>query len=237
VTIEVGRFDSLEELSRFAAELVRDEARERIEAAGRFSLALSGGRTPRRLYELLVREPIAWDRVHLFWGDERCLPPESPESNVGLAQKALLSRITIPAENVHPPRIFGPDCRGTAGEYEAELGRCFGTGDLPRFDLILLGLGEDGHVASLFPGEAALTETERWVVRVEGLTASPPLPRLTFTLPVINQARTVAFLVAGEAKRAVVEAVIGEAPEAARFPAARVKAAERLVWLVAHRPD
>jgi 6-phosphogluconolactonase len=237
VTVEVARFDSLDELSRFGVELIAGEIQERLAAQDRFSLALSGGRTPRRLYEFFARESLPWDRIHLFWGDERCLPPESPESNVGLAHESLVSRIPIPPENVHPPRIIDPDCSEAAGNYQAELERWFGPDNLPRFDLILLGLGADGHVASLFPGEAALEETERWVVRAPGRTASPPLPRLTITLPLINNARTVVFLAAGRAKGAIIEAILGQTPEADRYPASRVRPVRRLVWLLARGPD
>lgn len=238
VTIEVRRFADLAGLSRFAAELIREEATAAAARHEKFSMALSGGRTPRTLYKILIEEPfgssLPWGSMHLFWGDERCLPLESPDSNVGLAREILISRIDIPTENVHPPRLIDRDGAVAATEYQAELARFFrpGPGAWPVFDLILLGLGTDGHTASLFPGDEALNEKERWVVRVQGRTASPPMPRLTLTLPVINRARTVVFLVSGAEKLGVVEAVLGRAEAAARYPAAMVRPAGRLVWLL-----
>ncbi len=238
VIIEIRRFEDLAELSRFAANLIRQKATAAKARDEKFSMALSGGRTPRTLLKILAGEPLRsslpWRAVHLFWGDERCLPPDSPYSNVGLAREILLSRIDIPAENVHAPRLNDRDCAAVATEYQAELARFFrpAPGGWPVFDLILLGLGVDGHTASLFPQDTALDERERWVVRVEGRTASPPVPRLTLTLPVINRARTVVFLVSGAEKIEVVEAILGQAEAAARFPAAQVRPSGRLVWLL-----
>ncbi|MBU0514031.1 MAG: 6-phosphogluconolactonase [Proteobacteria bacterium] len=238
MTIEIRRFNDLAGLSRFAAEMIHQEATAAAALDKKFSMALSGGRTPRTLYNLLAEEPfgpsLPWGSVHLFWSDERCLPPDSPDSNVGLAREVLISGINIPAENVHQPRLSDHDCAVAAAEYEAELARFFRPepGAWPVFDLILLGLGMDGHTASLFPGDAALNDNERWVTRVDGKTASPPMPRLTLTLPVINSARTVVFLVSGDEKLGVVEAILGRAEAATRYPAAMVRPTGRLVWLL-----
>ena len=151
------------------------------------TLALAGGSTPRELYRRLALLPYPWREVDVFFGDERCVPPDHPDSNLRMATEALLSR--VPAR-VHPMTGCDP------GRYEAELSAVLGPG-LPRFDLVFLGLGEDGHTASLFPGDRATLETERWVVLVD----RPDHRRMTLTLPVLSAARVVAFLVAGRAKR------------------------------------
>lgn len=223
------------DLSRRAAEEFIRLASEAVQTAGRFAVALSGGSTPRGLYELLAsdsyKERIAWSSVHFFWGDERCVPPEHPESNYRMARAALLARISIPAENIH--RMAGEnDPAAAAREYENELKKFFrlAAGALPRFDLILLGLGEDGHTASLFPGSAALAEGRRMVVAhyVEKLKAH----RLTLTLPVLNNGAEVVFLVSGSNKAEMIKQILagdGTSP----LPAARVRPFNRhLAWMV-----
>lgn len=208
-----------------------------IGTSGRFRLALSGGSTPRRLYSLLASEPrVDWPRVHVFWSDERCVPPASPQSNYRMAREALLDRVPLPEANVH--RIHGErDALSAAAAYERELRQTFsapeGSPSLDpgrRFDLVLLGLGEDGHTASLFPGTAALRETARWVVAQE-VDALPPR-RITLTPPVINAAAEVAFLVSGPEKAAILEQVI-EGPYRPRELPAQLVAprAGRLRWL------
>ena len=163
-------------------------------ARGRFSIALSGGSTPRRLYQILASAPhvgsISWDRWQVFWGDERCVPPDHGDSNYRMARQALLDHVPIPPPQVH--RIRGEVAPETAaGEYENEIGLVFQS-TVASFDLILLGIGDDGHIASLFPGTEALKEDARLVVP----NRAPHLQtqRVTFTLPLINSARAVAFL-------------------------------------------
>jgi 6-phosphogluconolactonase len=202
--------------------------------SGRFSVALSGGSTPKGLYSLLASsrygDRVPWSRVHLFWGDERCVPPDHPESNYRMVREVLLSKIAIPAENVH--RMAGekePDI--AAAEYEAELKRFFrlSPGALPRFDLILLGLGEDGHTASLFPGSDALRETERLVTAC--YVSKLKSHRLTLTLPVLNAGAVIVFLVAGKNKASIVKEVLKA--KAASLPAAKVQPIDgRLIWFV-----
>ena len=185
---------SLEAARRFAAA---------AEATGRrpFRVALSGGGTPRRLYELLAsaefQRRIPWERVHFFWSDERMVPHDHLQSNYKLARDSLLKHVRVPPKNVHPVPVTLPPAQA-ANEYEQELRRQFGRRwGWPEFDLIMLGLGDDGHVASLFPGAPALHEKQRWVV----VHQPPHLPaRITLTLPVINAARRVHFLVSGENK-------------------------------------
>ena len=226
-----------EELYGKAAERFAELAQQAAQARGRFTVALSGGSTPRGLYALLAtaeyRERIPWSHVHLFWGDERCVPPDHPESNYRMVQESLLSKIAIPERNVH--RMAGEkEPQIAAAEYEAELKNFFrlSEGALPRFDLILLGLGEDGHTASLFPGSEALEDTEHLVVAicVEQLKTH----RLTLTLPVLNNAAQVIFLVAGESKSAILKEVLRADPFSSNLPAAKVQPVTGgLTWMVA----
>ena len=226
-------FEDPETLSRGAAEFIVGVAREAVAGRGRFSVALSGGGTPRRTYELLAqphfRDEVDWARSHIFWGDERCVAPDDPRSNARLAKGALLDHVPVPAGQVHPM-----DCRPSpaAGAqcYEALLREFFAPGE-PRFDLILLGLGENGHTASLFPGAPVLAETKRWVAAV--YVAEQDLRRLTLTAPLINQAQAVAFLVAGAAKAAVVREVIAGPWDPKRLPAQLIRPESgQLHWLL-----
>jgi 6-phosphogluconolactonase len=208
-------------------------AREAAESRGRFSAALSGGSTPGGLYRLLAEEPyslqVPWEAVHLFWGDERCVPPDDPGSNYHLAEENLLFRVPIPPENVH--RVRGElEPASAARNYEQEI-QDFFCGPHARFDLILLGLGEDGHTASLFPGSPALAERERLVTAATAVYQDRPAQRVTLTLPALNSARQVLFLVAGSAKAGVVQAVLEGADE--QLPARQVQpAAGGLSWLL-----
>ena len=223
------------ELSQKAAEQFILLANEAAAKSGRFTVALSGGSTPKALYSLLATpqysQRIPWNRVHLFWGDERCVPPDHAESNYRMVYESLLSKIKIPADNVH--RMAGEqEPRLAAIEYEAVLTEFFNLSkpDLPRFDLIFLGLGEDGHTASLFPGSAALSETARLVaaVYIEKLKAH----RLTLTLPALNQGAQITFLVAGKSKAEILKALL-EGGATTQYPAALVQPrAGKLTWLV-----
>lgn len=207
-----------------------------IMASGRFTLALSGGSTPKSLYALLAgpefQTQIPWPKVHLFWGDERCVPPDHPDSNYGMVHEAILSKVAIPAENVH--RIEGEkDPQVAASLYEQGMRKFFAIpeGQFPRFDLILLGLGEDGHTASLFPGSEALQESKRLVAApyVEKLGSY----RLTLTLPVLNHAANIFFLVAGKDKARVLRAVLREKGGSEVVPARLVQPVQgRLIWFV-----
>lgn len=178
------------------------------------TVALAGGSTPRPLYRALAEQTYPWPEVEVFFGDERCVPPDHADSNFGMAHDALLAR--VPAR-VHP--MPGETCAADA--YERTLRERFGD-EVPSLDLILLGLGEDGHTASLFPGNPALDERDRWVVRVE----RPDHPRLTLTLPVLSAARAAMFLIEGEAKREPLRKLLDGDPDT---PAARVEADRVLV--------
>jgi len=222
-----------EALAREAAQRFKTLALEAAESRGRFSVALSGGSTPDALYRLLAEEPhrgqIPWEQVHLFWGDERCVSADDPGSNFRLANQALIAHVPIPPENIH--RIRGElEPQAAARAYEREL-QDFFCGPKPRFDLVLLGLGGDGHTASLFPGSGALDETERLAVAVEAHYQDRPAQRVTLTLPAINTARQILFLVTGSTKAEIVQAVL-EGPDGC-FPAQRIHpSAGQLTWLM-----
>jgi 6-phosphogluconolactonase len=179
----------------------------------RITVALSGGATPRRLYELLAEPPrrdrMPWERIHWFWGDERFVPPDHPDSNYRMVREAMLSRVAIPDGNIHPVPTVGRDPEEAARAYERELQAVHGSDRLdparPLFDLTLLGLGSDGHTASLFPGTTALEERRRWVVAVVG---AKPEPRISLTFPALDSSANLAFLVAGEGKRAALARVL-----------------------------
>ncbi len=202
----------------------------------RIAVALSGGSTPRRLYELLAEPPrrdrIPWERIHWFWGDERFVPPNHPDSNYRMVREAMLSRVAIPVGNIHPVPTVGLDPEEAARAYERELQAVHGGDRLeptrPLFDVTLLGLGSDGHTASLFPGTAALEERQCWVVAVVGRR---PEPRISLTLPALDSSRNVAFLVAGEGKRATLARVLAGDRT---LPAARVRPVGRL-WFFLDR--
>ena len=192
---------------------IASAAAERFVSLRPRTVALAGGSTPRPLYERLATCSFSWLETHIFFGDERCVPPGHEASNYRMAREALLSK--VPA-TVH--RMPGETC--DAGAYEEELSKVFGLG-LPQLDLVLLGLGEDGHTASLFPGDPALDVTDRWVVRVE----RPDYARLTLTLPVLSAAKAVVFLVSGASKRAALQQLLSGADT----PAARVRARDQLI--------
>jgi 6-phosphogluconolactonase len=229
----------LAEVARAAAEEVVRLAGEAVRAHRRFSVALSGGSTPRALFRLLAaaRDRIDWSAVHVFWGDERHVPPDHADSNYRMARETLLDHVSIPAANIH--RIPGedPDAAHAAALYEEELVEAFALAprQLPRFDLVLLGLGAEGHTASLFPDSAALHERERRVVAV--FVPKLDAHRITLTPPVLNHAAAVIFLVSGADKAAALAAVLDGEREGERqvdlYPAQIVRPEHgTLLWLV-----
>ncbi|MDH3896621.1 MAG: 6-phosphogluconolactonase, partial [Deltaproteobacteria bacterium] len=239
---EIRSYSSLRELSLAAAEFIAELAEARIKERNIFTLVLSGGNTPRQLYEELASLPISkridWQHTHLFWGDERCVPSDNPDSNFSLAFQALISRVDVPPANIHRIPATTGSAKAVAKEYEKTLREFFqhaaendSSTSFPSFDLVLLGLGADGHTASLFPGDAALEERTSWVVAVEGSSASPPVPRITLTFPVINEAKCVLFLVSGSNKLRVLQEILNN-PHTATYPAARVKPSGRLLWFI-----
>jgi 6-phosphogluconolactonase len=226
-------------LARAAAEEFARLAGEAVRERGAFSVALAGGSTPRRLYALLADEGapfrglVPWQRTRVFFGDERHVPPDHPDSNFRMAREALLSRVPVAGVHRIPGELADPGAAAAA--YEADLRDAFGLreGDPPpRLDLLLLGLGADGHTASLFPGNPALGEQRRWVVApwVDRLAVH----RVTLTLPVLRRARAVVFLVAGAEKAPALARVLAPAPDAPILPAALVarEAEGPVLWLV-----
>ncbi len=205
-------------------------------AGGRFSVCLAGGSTPRRLYQLLAAEPLRdvlpWPRIHWFWGDERFVPPDHPDSNYRMVREAMLAQAPVPSENIHPIDTGGtPDA--AAARYERVLQSWYGAATLdparPLFDVVLLGIGADGHTASLFPGKPAPAERSRWVAGVPEAGLEPFVPRVSLTFPALESSRSVAFCVAGADKVAILRrALAGDAA----LPAARVKPQGELVWFV-----
>lgn len=213
-------------------------AREAVAPRGRFTVALAGGSTPRRLYQLLAgppyREEVAWDRVEVFWGDERVVPPDHPDSNYAMAMEALLCRVDVAPARIHRIPAERADRGGAARDYQLEIARVLGAdpgGPPPALDLVLLGMGADGHTASLFPWSPALRERRRWVVThfVPTLKAD----RVTLTPALINRAREIRILVAGAGKAAALAEALEGPRDPERLPVEIVQpAAGRLVWLV-----
>lgn len=235
---DVKRLADAEAVSRAAARGFVDLAVEALRRRGRFCVALSGGSTPRRMYGLLahapLRDKVDWTRVEFFWGDERAVPPDHPDSNYGLAGAALLGPLGVSPARIHRIEAERADLDAAARDYQGEIARVFGVdpaGSPPAFDLMLLGLGADGHTASLFPYSEALPERRRWVV-------SQSLPklrsrRITLTPAIINQARAIRMLVAGADKAAALKAVLEGPADPERLPAQLVApSAGSLVWLV-----
>lgn len=235
-SIEIRTLTTPQELFESAAEEIVRAANEAVADRGRFTLVLSGGSTPKNLYTLLAtnaRSSLPWERTYFFWGDERHVPPTDPDSNYRMVDEAMLSKIPIPPSNVFRMPAENPEAADAAAAYERTIQEFFGLqpGGIPRFDLILLGMGPDGHTASLFPGTDALKEKNKLVVAnwVEKLKTS----RLTLTLPVLNAARCVAFLVSGTDKAPSLKAVLeGDAP-GEQYPAKLVRPADgKLIWLI-----
>jgi 6-phosphogluconolactonase len=220
-------------LADTAARYIVETSQQAIDARGVFSLALSGGSTPRDLHRRLASPPLAqqidWSRVQIFFGDERCVPPEDPQSNYRMAQETLLSLVPVPAVNVHRMRGELPP-EDAAADYERQL-KDFFKGDEPSLDLILLGMGDNGHTASLFPGLSAVREQHRWVVAEE--VPEVDMWRLSLTPVVLNLAREDMFLVAGAAKASMLQQVL-EGPYAPdERPAQVVRPTPgQVIWLV-----
>jgi 6-phosphogluconolactonase len=221
------------ELARAAAEQFVTRSIDAVAQRGSFTVALSGGLTPKILYGLLAdpnepfRQKVPWDSAHFFWSDERHVPPDHPDSNYHMANEVMLSRVPVPANNVHRVQSEKPNAAEAASEYEETLVQTTGQ-SLPRLDLILLGLGTDGHTASIFPGSEVLHETKRLVAApwVEKLKAY----RITMTLPLLNNGASVLFLVSGAAKAQIVKEVL-QGPK--RYPAQAVDPTNgELLWML-----
>jgi 6-phosphogluconolactonase len=226
-------FDDLETLSQAAADIFVEIAGQSIASRRRFSVALSGGNTPRRFYEILAsvsfRDRIQWGAVHVFWGDERCVPESDLRSNARMARQSLLDHVPIPAKNIHPMRGELPPA-DAAAQYESELRQFFGD-QPPVLDLVLLGLGDNAHTASLFPHTLVLDEKERWVSEV--YITEQDMYRVTLTAPLINQAAQVVFLVSGAEKASALQSVLEGAYQPDEYPAQLIHPNRaNPIWLV-----
>jgi 6-phosphogluconolactonase len=226
-------FDSPELLARGAAEQVATIANDAGAQRGRFAVSLAGGETPRPLYQQLARdyrESIAWDSADICFGDERCIPPHNPASNFRLAWTTLLEHVPIVETRVH--RILGElGPQPAASQYDTRLRQLFADDpDTPTFDLAIMGVGVDGHTASLFPNDVVIDERRRWAAPVHAPPRAKVPERVTLTLPVLNRARVVLFLCTGAEKRDVAARILGgDRPD---LPAARVRGVERTIWLL-----
>ncbi|MDD2389107.1 MAG: 6-phosphogluconolactonase [Desulfobacterales bacterium] len=217
-----------------AARIFINAAEANIKDHGRFNVALSGGSTPRRMHVLLSEKPfgpaVQWKKIHIFWGDERCVPLDDPASNCGAARNDFLDRVPIPEANIHPMSA-DMDPAAAALFYQKALEKHLprDADGFPVFDLIFLGIGIDGHIASLFPEDAALDETERWVVAARG--GAPDVMRLTLTFPVLNRAKQIAFMISGKKKAKLVRTLFEE--EGLLFPAQRIQPIRgKLLWIL-----
>jgi len=232
---EIRILTTPQELFAAAAEEVVRIANQAVSSRGRFTIALSGGSTPKSLFNLLAtnaKASLPWDRMFFFWSDERHVPPTDPDSNYRMADEAMLSKVPVPPANVLRIEAENPDATAVAAAYEQTIRKFFQTPDgVPKFDLILLGMGPDGHTASLFPGTAGLTEKSHLVIAnwVEKLKTH----RLSFTLPLINSARCVAFLVSGIDKAPALRAVLEENVPGEQYPSKLVQPKDgKLIWFL-----
>jgi 6-phosphogluconolactonase len=222
-------------LAEGAAQIIAEVARDAVAARGRFMVALAGGATPRQTYARLalppLRDSVPWAQTFVFFGDERCVPPDHAESNYRMAHETLLSKIALPAAQVFRMRGEAEDSDAAAAEYARTLATVFGTrrGEVPRFDLVLLGMGLDGHTGSLFPSSPVLKEVFRTVAAVHVTAAAIP-HRLTLTFPVLNAAAQIIFLVSGAEKAKVMKSVLADA---ATLPAGLVVPGQgQLLWMI-----
>lgn len=231
---EIGILHTVDQFAATAAELFVDLAAQAIQARGRFRVALTGGSAPPAMNNLLARPEyssrIDWEKIDIFWGDERYVPSDDPESNYRMTAETLLRRVPLPEQNIYRVMTEIMPPAAAASNYEERIRRCFGhPASLPRFDLIYLGLGRNGHVASLFPHSPALRDTSRLVVA--DLVAAVSMWRISMTLPLLNRGRTVAFLVHGAEKAEILREVVMGPRDPERLPAQLIAPEGRLLWL------
>lgn len=235
---EIQIVENGEAVSRAAADMLVGLALKKLESKESFAVALSGGSTPKNMFAMLANDAtlskqMPWENVHFFWGDERHVPPDHADSNYCMTNEAMLSRVPVPPENIHRIRTEIPDAGKAAEDYEQELRGFFKleTEQLPAFDCVFLGMGPDGHTASLFPGTKALHERKRlvvsnWVDKFQSY-------RITLTIPVLNNADIVIFLVSGEEKAEPLRVVLEGQKQTDRFPSQLIEPTHgKLLWLV-----
>lgn len=233
--LDLSEYADIDALSRAAADVIEAAAQRAVTTRGRFSLALSGGSTPRTLYHLLAtdyRSRIPWSLSELFFGDERCVPPNHPDSNFRMVRETLLAE--IPGLEARAHRIPGERGPQAAAEsYDALLHTVFPGANPVTFDVLLLGVGEDGHTASLFPGAPALEERARWAVATDAPSTSPIRARVTLTYPILDASLETLILTGGPEKQPIIDDIRNDgASAAARYPVARITARERVRWMV-----
>jgi 6-phosphogluconolactonase len=211
-------------------ELVLEKLNDAIAHRSIATIALSGGSTPKPLYEKLAEQDLPWDQLHVFWGDERYVPPTHEDSNYRMARLAWLDKVPIPAKNIHPMLTNEADPAIAAQSHEADIQTFFQIepGEFPAFDVILLGIGDDAHTASLFPGTDALKVRERLIT----VGNKDGQPRITFTAPLINHARTVLFMVAGENKQHALSQIFAPDADAMNYPSRLIQPQGELWWLL-----
>ena len=221
-------------MAKQAAEIFVAGARRSVDKRGRFTVALSGGTTPGQMQKMLATGPfilnMPWQKSHIFWVDERCVSKDSPESNYGSAKKGFIDKVPIPQTHVHCiPCESSPHLSAKAYQKVLNDFFSFESARMPRFDLIYLGMGADGHIASLFPGEKSLYEKEKLVIAVKG--GNPNITRITMTLPLLNQARHIVFLITGQEKARIVQKVFED--QKISLPAQKIRpVAGQVTWLM-----
>ncbi|MEO1593237.1 MAG: 6-phosphogluconolactonase [Cyanobacteria bacterium J06632_22] len=211
-----------------ATALVIEKIKGAISSRQQCHISLAGGSTPKPLYEALAKADLPWEQLYIYWGDERFVPADHADSNARMVRTAWLDHIPIPADNIFtvPTDVDSPVAAAAA--YEQTLHQSFGGDSLPQFDIMLLGMGDDGHTASLFPHTAVLQEQTRWV----SVGQKDDQPRITLTVPVINAARSVMFLVAGANKQTALSQVFATEGDADQYPSRRIQPADELIWLL-----
>ncbi|OIP68063.1 MAG: 6-phosphogluconolactonase [Oscillatoriales cyanobacterium CG2_30_40_61] len=219
-----------EELIDRALEILLAKIAEALENRDQFTIALAGGSTPKPLYEALSRQLLPWDKIHVFWGDERYVAPDHPDSNQKMAAQAWLDRVNLPATNIHPMPTLANNPIADAEQYNRELVQFFAlnAGEFPAFDVVLLGMGDDAHTASLFPHTEALTVEDRLIT----VGNKDGQPRITFTVPLINHARCVLFMVTGSNKQAPLAQVFAAQGDAMTYPSRLIQPLGKLWWLL-----
>jgi 6-phosphogluconolactonase len=248
----VRKFADIRQLSTAAVGHIIDIARKAVRNKGFCTIVMAGGSTPRLAYELLSTpanaEKMPWRQSHFFWGDERWVTSTHQDSNFAMAHEALLAKVRIPSQNIHRISTDDTNPEEGAARYEKHLRHFFHSKppaemkiiadnlSVPCFDLVLLGMGADGHTASLFPGSSLLAEKKKWVAAVPAGVGSPPVARITLTLPVLNGAKNIFFLVTGRVKMAILDTILTRPAEAQKlYPAARIKPVGNLVWLTSEQ--
>lgn len=230
MTRQVQILSNLPALIEAATLRTLDILNQAIALRGIATIALSGGSTPKPLYQAIAQADLDWTKLHIFWGDERYVPSDHPDSNENMARQAWLNHVPLPTANIHAVPTHYPDPKDSALAYETQLQAVFGTvsGNMPAFDLILLGIGDDGHTASLFPHTAALGVIDRLITVGE----KSGQPRITFTYPLINNAHNVIFLLAGASKQPALQQIFSPEADAQQYPAHAIRPQGNLIWMM-----